>query len=86
MAVSEKLWSVLEMGKMFLLTDDEFNNANNVEYFCRDCGQLRLFVAGASRQLKKCGNCDATQDRLITGEPKSLDVDGLKKQYAGAFE
>ena len=45
------------------------------EYFCQDCGQLRLCL---DPKLNTCGNCGVL--KIIKGNYSSLDKDSLKKK------
>jgi len=47
------------------------------EYFCNECGQLRLSLSG---NPKVCGNCRS--DNLTVGELNTLDKDYLKADWA----
>jgi hypothetical protein len=49
---------------------------NTYEYFCKDCGQLRLCL---NPKLKGCGNCGSL--RIIRGSLESLPKDKLKDNF-----
>ncbi len=46
------------------------------EYFCYDCGQLRLSVA---KTPNCCGYCSSTN--IVVGEPYELDKATLKYNF-----
>lgn len=50
--------------------------SNPNEYFCYDCGQLRLLFIN---NKTGCGNCGS--DNIISGKPGELDKAKLKKEY-----
>ena len=50
---------------------------NNCEYFCLNCGQLRLSIN--DRDPDQCKNCGSI--KLIIGEVGCLDKDGLKAKF-----
>ena len=45
------------------------------EYFCNDCGQLRLNLV----ERTTCGNCG--KSNIVVGEVGALDKDNLKRQW-----
>lgn len=45
------------------------------EYFCRDCGQLRLSYLD---KTEVCGNCGSSN--IVKGEPGKLNKEVLKKE------
>ena len=53
----------------------------HTEYFCFDCGQLRLSL---TEDKSKCKNCGSTN--IITGEVGELDKQKLKKEYNEASQ
>lgn len=48
------------------------------EYFCLDCGQLRLCCSDPKRNT--CGNCGS--GNLIKGKIDSLNKEKLKSEFA----
>lgn len=62
--------------KETLFISEEFTNPT--EYFCNDCGQLRLSLV---KDKSKCLNCGSTN--IITGKPGELDKETLKMKFKG---
>jgi hypothetical protein len=52
------------------------NKGTTSEYFCNDCGQLRLSF---KPKADICGNCGG--NNLITGEVNSLNKEQLKEEW-----
>ena len=53
----------------------EYNILHVTEYFCKDCGQLRLNAANS----QTCGNCGS--QNLIHGSIGTLDKKSLKLAF-----
>ncbi|HDZ15190.1 hypothetical protein LCGC14_2036110 [marine sediment metagenome] len=51
------------------------------EYFCYNCGQLRLSIGVTSESCSNCGSL-----HILKGEPGKLDKKFLKKIYAIAIQ
>jgi len=47
-----------------------------VEYFCYDCGQLRLSIDSFDGFCKHCGSANT-----VSGPVDSLDKEALKKEW-----
>ncbi|MAE81547.1 MAG: hypothetical protein CMB80_02335 [Flammeovirgaceae bacterium] len=53
-----------------------------IEYFCYNCGQLRLVPFEIKTNAKRiCGNCGSTN--TIKGAPGSLNKKQLKAEFGG---
>ncbi len=50
--------------------------AKGTEYFCNDCGQIRLSLIV---DKSKCDNCGSKN--IIVGKINELDVEALKNNY-----
>ena len=48
------------------------------EYFCKDCGQLRLAVA-KEREGYLCANCNS--NNITTGDVNALNKEALKDEW-----
>lgn len=55
---------------------DLYVNFEPVEYFCNDCGQLRLSIDTFDGYCKHCGSANTT-----SGPVGSLDKETLKKEW-----
>lgn len=51
------------------------------EYFCFDCGQLRLSLTNDKDNCLNCGN-----DNIKHAEPGTLDKEALKRQFWSKFQ
>lgn len=60
---------------LVFITDQD----SNFEYFCQDCGQIRLSIKG-NKEFSGCGNCGSFN--AVIGPVDSLDVGILKQQHA----
>jgi Zn finger protein HypA/HybF involved in hydrogenase expression len=62
----------LQDGRVLFL----FIGSSLFEYYCKDCGQLRLSI---KNRFEDCGNCHSTN--VIVGALNSLDKEALRKIY-----